>query len=75
MALNRMHQIEVYRLGNEINWGSNNLSFTNASLFRTISAATMILLLFIGTKKKSLITAKIKLINEISYSFVANMQK
>ena len=51
MALNPMHQFEVYRIGPEINLGSVNLSFTNASLFMTISAITIMLLLFIGTKK------------------------
>ena len=32
MSKNPMHQFEVYRLGPEINLGSTNLSFTNASL-------------------------------------------
>ena len=42
MALNPMHQFEVYRLGPEINLGPANLSFTNASLFMAISAATIL---------------------------------
>ena len=53
MATNPMHQFQVYRIGPEINLGTTNLSFTNASLFMTISAATILLLLFLGTKKKS----------------------
>ena len=51
MSLNPMHQFEVYRLGPEINLGSINLSFTNASLFMTISASVILFFLFIGTKK------------------------
>ena len=51
MALNPMHQFEVYRLGPEINLGPVNLSFTNASLFMAISAATILFFLFFGTKK------------------------
>ena len=33
MATNPMHQFEVYRIGPEINLGTVNLSFTNASFF------------------------------------------
>ena len=52
MAINPMHQFEVYRIGPEINLGTVNLSFTNASLFMIISAITILFLLFLGTKKK-----------------------
>ena len=51
MAINPMHQFEVYRIGPEINLGAVNLSFTNASLFMAISALTILFLLFLGTKK------------------------
>jgi len=73
MALNPMHQFEVYRIGPEIKLGSINLSFTNASLFMTISAVTILFLLFIGTKKKLLIPSKMQLVTEMSYSFIAKM--
>ena len=73
MASNPMHQFEVYRLGPEINLGPANLSFTNSSLFMTISAATILFILFFGTKKKSLIPSKIQLVTEMTYSFVAKM--
>ena len=73
MSTNPMHQFEVYRIGPEISLGSVNLSFTNASLFTLISAATILLLLFLGTKKKLLVPTKIQLITEMSYSFVAKM--
>ena len=73
MALNPMHQFEVYRLGPEINLGPANLSFTNASLFMAISAATILFFLFFGTKKKLLIPSKMQLVPEMTYSFVAKM--
>ena len=73
MNLNPMHQFEIYKIGPEINLGNINLSFTNASLFMTISAILILLLLFLGTKKKSLIPSKIQLITEISYTFIAKM--
>ena len=73
MATNPMHQFEVYKIGPEINLGSTNLSFTNASLFMTISAAFILLFLFAGTKKKSLIPSKLQLVTEMSYTFVAKM--
>ena len=73
MDLSPMHQFEVYRIGPDINLGDINLSFTNASLFMTISAMLILLLLFSGTKKKSLIPSKIQLITEISYTFIAKM--
>jgi len=73
MTLNPMHQFEVYRIGPEIKFGMVNLSFTNASLFMIISAAAILLLLFIGTKKKLLIPSKLQLITEMSYTFIAKM--
>ena len=73
MTSNPMHQFEVYRIGPEIKLGMLNLSFTNASLFMAISALTILLLLFFGTKKKSLIPSKIQLITEMSYTFIAKM--
>jgi F0F1-type ATP synthase, subunit a len=73
MAANPMQQFEVYRIGPEINLGSINLSFTNASLFMLISATAILILLFVGTKKKLLVPSKIQLITEMSYSFVAKM--
>jgi len=73
MATNPMHQFEVYKIGPEINLGGVNLSFTNASLFMTISSALIILFLFLGTKKKSLVPTKIQFIAESSYTFVAKM--
>ena len=73
MALNPMHQFEVYRIGPEINLGIVDLSFTNASLFMTISAVTILFLLFLSTKKKLLVPSKIQLIAEISYTFIAKM--
>jgi len=73
MATNPMHQFQVYRIGPEINLGHINLSFTNASLFMAISSVIIILLLFMGTKKKLLVPSKIQLITEMSYTFIAKM--
>ncbi len=63
MATNPMHQFEVYKIGPEINFGGINLSFTNASLFMTISAILILSFLFLGTKKKITTTVK----NAINY--------
>ena len=73
MATNPMQQFEVYKIGPEINFGGVNLSFTNASLFMIISSILILLFLFLGTKKKSLIPTKMQFITEASYTFVAKM--
>ena len=73
MATNPMHQFQVYKIGPEISLGNINLSYTNASLFMTISAMLILLLLFFGTKKKSLVPSKMQLVTEMSYTFVAKM--
>ena len=62
MASNPMHQFEVYSIGPEIILGPVNLSFTNSSLFMVISSLSILLLLFLATKKKSLIPSKIQLV-------------
>ena len=73
MATNPMHQFQVYKIGPEINLGGINLSFTNASLFMAISSVLILLFLFLGTKKKSLVPTKMQFITEASYTFVAKM--
>ena len=47
MNLNPMHQFEVYKIGPEINLNGINISFTNASLFMTISAILIMTLLLV----------------------------
>ena len=73
MATNPMHQFEVYRIGPKINFENMDISFTNSSLFMLISALSILLLLFIGTKRKAIIPSKIQLISEICYAFVSKM--
>ena len=73
MATNPMHQFNVYRIGPEIKLGEIDISFTNASLFMVISALTISLFLFLGTREKRLIPGKFQLLSEIFYNFVAKM--
>ena len=73
MATNPMHQFQVYKLGPEIKIAGIDLSFTNASLFMLLSAATICGLLFLGTKEKKIIPGKFQLISEIFYNFIAKM--
>ncbi len=74
MATNPMHQFHVYRIGPEIKFGDYDLSFTNASLFMLISAAVILIFLFLSSKKKSIIPNKIQLISELTYQFVSKMK-
>ena len=73
MATNPMHQFNVYRIGPEVKIGEIDISFTNASMFMAISSVAILILLNLGTKKKSLIPNKIQLLAELSYSFVSKM--
>jgi F-type H+-transporting ATPase subunit a len=73
MATNPMHQFNVYRIGPEIKLGSLDISFTNSSLFMALSSLTIIVLFFLGIKKKMIIPDKIQLLTELSYTFVSKM--
>ena len=73
MSVNPMHQFEVYRIGPEIKFGEIDISFTNASLFMALSAISILLILFAGSKNRSLVPSKIQLIAEMSYTFIAKM--
>ena len=73
MANNPMQQFSVHKIGPEIKIAGIDLSFTNASLFMIISASTILLFLFLGTKEKKIIPDKIQLIAEMFYTFVAKM--
>ena len=69
MAANPMHQFKVFRIGPEIKFGNIDLSFTNASLFMLISALTICLFFFLGSKRKKYcarkITAHIRIILQL----------
>ena len=65
MATNPMHQFNVHKIGPEIKLGDIDLSFTNASMFMVISAITVCLILFLGTKEKNIIPNKVQLISEM----------
>ena len=73
MTTNPMHQFEVFRIGPEITLGSIDISFTNAGLFMALSVGTILLVLFLGTKSRSLVPSKLQLISELSYMFIAKM--
>jgi F-type H+-transporting ATPase subunit a len=73
MATNPMHQFAVHRIGPEIKIVGIDLSFTNASLFMLLSALTICVILFLGTKEKKLIPDKLQLISEMIYNFIAKM--
>ena len=68
-----MQQFSVHRIGPEIKIAGFDLSFTNASFFMLISSLLILLMLFLGTKKKLLIPTKMQLMTEMSYTFVAKM--
>ena len=53
MAANPMHQFKIHTIGPEIEISGVNLSFTNASLFMTISGVLIIALLLLGTREKN----------------------
>ena len=73
MASNPMQQFSVHKIGPEIKIAGIDLSFTNASLFMVLSAVSILLFLFLGTKEKKIIPDKIQLISEMLYNFVAKM--
>ncbi len=73
MAANPMHQFQVYRIGPEIKFGTVDLSFTNASLFMLLSAVSICLFLYFGSKQKRIIPGRLQLISEIFYNFIAKM--
>ena len=54
MAMNPMHQFEVYRIGPEIKLGEIDISFTNASLFMVISSLAVLIIFHLGSKNYSL---------------------
>ena len=73
MAANPMHQFQVYKIGPEIKLGDIDLSFTNASLFMLLSALSICLFLYFGSKQKNIIPGRLQLIAELFYNFIAKM--
>ena len=73
MAENPMHQFNVYKIGPEVKIGGVDLSFTNSSLFMLLSAITITIILFLGTREKKIIPNKIQLISEMLYNFITKM--
>ena len=73
MATNPMHQFQVHKIGPEIKLGNVDLSFTNASLFMLISALSICLFLYLGSKKKNIVPGRMQLVAELFYNFISKM--
>jgi len=50
-----------------------NISFTNSSLFMSLTIISVIMLLLISIKNQSLIPSRLQSISEIFYEFISNM--
>ena len=50
-----------------------NISYTNSSLFMSLSIIFITLLLLLSIKNKSLIPSRLQSISEIFYEFISNM--
>ena len=50
-----------------------NISYTNSSLFMSLSIILVSLLLLVSIKKKSLVPSRLQSVSEIFYEFIANM--
>ena len=67
-----IHQFEIKELI-PLELFETNISFTNSSLFMSLSIISVILLLLISIKNQSLIPSRLQSISEIFYEFIANM--
>ena len=56
-----------------INMMGYNISFTNSSLMMALTIFFIILFLYFGLKKTSLVPGKLQTLIEISYDFVGDM--
>ncbi len=53
----------------------HDLTFTNSALMMVVAVGLIVLFLFMGTSKKSLIPGRLQSMAELSYEFVADMVK
>ena len=67
-----IHQFEIKELI-PLEIFETNISYTNSSLFMSLSIIFVTLLLLISIKNKSLIPSRLQSISEIFYEFISNM--
>ena len=67
-----IHQFEIKELI-PLELFETNISFTNSSLFMSITIISVTLLLLVSIKNQSLIPSRLQSISEIFYEFIANM--
>ena len=67
-----IHQFEIKELI-PIEIFETNISYTNSSLFMSLSIIFVTLLLLLSIKNKSLIPSRLQSISEIFYEFISNM--
>lgn len=72
LGVDPMHQFEVYSLI-DINLFGVNASFTNASLWMVIAAASIISLMVFAMNGRAMVPGRWQSVAELSYEFVANM--
>ena len=67
-----IHQFEIKELI-PLELFETNISYTNSSLFMSLTIIFVTMLLLLSIKNKSLITSRLQSISEIFYEFIANM--
>ncbi len=73
MAADPMEQFEIVRLAPFPNVFGFDLSFTNSSLWMTISVTAALIFFTLSTRGRALIPGRAQSVAEIIYEFIANM--
>ena len=53
----------------------NDISFTNSALMMVLTVAVICLIMIIGTRKRAMVPGRFQAVAEISYEFVANLNR
>ena len=72
-AIDPISQFEVKRIGEPMNIGGWDISFTNASLFVVLAAVFVIVFFFLASRSNALVPGRLQSAGEVSYEFIANM--
>lgn len=68
-------QFQVNTIGNNIIINGIDISFNNSALFMSLTVVIILIGLYLGLKKATIIPSKMQVVSEASYDFVSNLVK
>ena len=74
MALNPLHQFEIYEMA-KLNVAGHEVAFTNQSFWMMAATLTVVVLFALGIRKKAMVPGRLQAFVELTFEFIQSLVK